>query len=377
MNTEVIFTEKGMVKRKLLESKDKNIQQLLDNIFSYTGYHKLQKNIKNATRLLKYPQEELICKHEDCNNRVFINNGTNKKNDYCSNKCASSSLYTLKKREATCIEKYGCKNPLQNEDIRKKREATCIEKYGCKNPLQNEDIRKKREATMIMKYGIAHPLQNKDIKSKINYKIGYKIEDDYQFIIDNFVDDKFMISKFKNYYSCSSSTAYLTINRLGIKYPKIGISEKEKMVQQMFNSYNCDFNTKKLISPFEVDIYFKDYNFAIEYNGIYWHRYQSKKDKFRHQQKALLLKELDIQLIHIYEEVNEYMLTFIPDMISSDSSPGIPGDDIIIIDLDYDNGNWLESDYDLIEILEPQIIPGLKYIVYNSGYLKYKRKIND
>lgn len=60
-------------------------------------------------------------------------------------------------------------------------------------------------------------------------------------------------------------------------------------------------NSKKIISPFELDIFIPEKNIAIEYNGLYWHS-EEKKEKNYHLKKTLLCEEKGIFLIHIFED---------------------------------------------------------------------------
>lgn len=71
------------------------------------------------------------------------------------------------KRRKTCIEKYGCENPQQNEKIKNKTRKTCIEKYGCENPGQNEIVKNKMKTTNLLKYNSEYPSQNNIVKNKI------------------------------------------------------------------------------------------------------------------------------------------------------------------------------------------------------------------
>ena len=49
----------------------------------------------------------------------------------------------IEKTKQTCIEKYGCENPIQNKEIREKIKQTNIKKYGVDNPTKNKEIRLK------------------------------------------------------------------------------------------------------------------------------------------------------------------------------------------------------------------------------------------
>ena len=103
--------------------------------------------------------------------------------DYRCRKCAEV------KRKKTCVEKYGCEYPAQNEDVIKKTKQTNIEKYGCvcamncdeikekiieKNQknygcdwgLSSEIIKEKSKKTCIEKYGVENVSQSEEIKEK-------------------------------------------------------------------------------------------------------------------------------------------------------------------------------------------------------------------
>lgn len=62
-------------------------------------------------------------------------------------------------------------------------------------------------------------------------------------------------------------------------------------------------NSRKIISPLELDIYIPEKKLAIEYDGIYWH--SQINDKKYHLNKTKLCEEKGIQLIHIFE--NEWL----------------------------------------------------------------------
>tara|TARA_Y100000310_G_C20671249_1_gene810430 strand:- start:969 stop:2192 length:1224 start_codon:yes stop_codon:yes gene_type:complete len=65
------------------------------------------------------------------------------------------------------------------------------------------------------------------------------------------------------------------------------------------------YNSRKIISPKELDIYIPSKNIAIEYNGLYWHS-RDDKDKNDHKLKTLLCRDKDIKLIHIFSDEWKY-----------------------------------------------------------------------
>lgn len=61
-------------------------------------------------------------------------------------------------------------------------------------------------------------------------------------------------------------------------------------------------NTRKVIPPYELDIYIPDKHVAIEFNGIYWHSEKNGKDRNYHRNKWTQCKQNGVQLITIWED---------------------------------------------------------------------------
>ena len=62
-----------------------------------------------------------------------------------------------------------------------KYKATCLEKYGCKNAFQNEEIKQKIRETNQKNLGVDYPQQNKEVKAKTNKTCKEKYGYDYAF----------------------------------------------------------------------------------------------------------------------------------------------------------------------------------------------------
>ncbi len=73
-------------------------------------------------------------------------------------------------------------------------------------------------------------------------------------------------------------------------------------------------NDKKILSPYELDMYMPELKLAIEYNGIYWHNEVNKDDDY-HLNKTELCEQQGIQLIHIYEDDWSYKQDIVKSMI--------------------------------------------------------------
>ena len=80
----------------------------------------------------------------------------------CSRKCGS--ILSQRKREQTCLDKYGVAHPIQNKDVQNKQISTCLEKYGVDNYYKSDKIKQIR----LQKYGVEYLLQSSKIREKIN-----------------------------------------------------------------------------------------------------------------------------------------------------------------------------------------------------------------
>ena len=82
--------------------------------------------------------------------------------------CKSNSCIN-KKREDTCIKKYGVKYIFQAEEVKEKIKDTNLGRYGAENPFGSKEIRDKIKDTWQKNYGenITNPGQAQDVKDKI------------------------------------------------------------------------------------------------------------------------------------------------------------------------------------------------------------------
>jgi hypothetical protein len=85
----------------------------------------------------------------------------------------------------------------------------------------------------------------------------------------------------------------------------IGSSKFEDEIENFLINNNIETkrNSRKVISPKELDIFISEYKIAIEFNGLYWHsEISGGKDKNYHLNKTEECKKRNIQLIHIFED---------------------------------------------------------------------------
>lgn len=109
-------------------------------------------------------QENPFCEHGKKRRFISLSKGYFSENVA---KCKNCKEEIKKKREKTCLEKYGVKSSLQSEKIRIEAKNTLIKKYGTDHPSKSSIIREKMKKTFMKKYGVEHPLKSKKIKEKV------------------------------------------------------------------------------------------------------------------------------------------------------------------------------------------------------------------
>ena len=146
--------------------------------------------------------------------------------------------------------------------------------------------------------------KNHIIQKNINFPTDYKLLTS----IDQYIKAKNSILK----YSCnkcdSIRESYWPYIRCIKCYPyNKSIAENEILEYCQSLSCNILSNSRSIIKPLELDIYLPDHNLAIEYNGLFWHSYDSTEaeNKDYHLNKTTLCQEKGIQLFHIFE--NEWI----------------------------------------------------------------------
>ena len=77
-----------------------------------------------------------------------------------------------------------------------------------------------------------------------------------------------------------------------------------KHIMEELLGIKCEYNTRKIITPYELDIYFSEFKLAIEYNGKGWHYKEEvvNRDKI----KIKLCNDKNITLVIITENNRDY-----------------------------------------------------------------------
>lgn len=274
------------------------------------------------------------------------------------NKDQSHWNESLKKRRTTCMKKYGVdsitkvyeirkraaetfKNidPVIKQEIMRKRTASKIKKYGIDNisnqrkmkdtisKFSNEkiaDIKRRKMKTVREKYGVDYVCQIQKAKDRV-VSAQRKFHYENYIVKDKFVEPLFSLEE----YMCCEDTSKLkwrckncgNVFQSGFKEHSsymircmkckpllhaISNTEKElvKFIRKNYKGRVIP-NSRKIISPRELDIYIPDLNIAFEYDGMYWHSENMGTPKEYHIEKTECCNEKGIKLIHIFE--NDYL----------------------------------------------------------------------
>lgn len=234
------------------------------------------------------------------------------------------------KQKITNILKYGVEHTFQSENNKEKSKLTMNRKYGCDYAQQNKNIKEKQLKSMIEKYGVTTMSQTKTGKEK-------NIISHRKTLFKKFAKNKFVIPMFseQEYVENGDATEYnwkccecnhifkSSRNEVWFKegavksyarcpncFPKQAcISASEKDVANFIRSItHCKVveNTRHLIDNYEIDIYVPDKNIAIEFDGLFYHSFESGIPINYHLAKTLLCQQKNIQLIHIFENEWKY-----------------------------------------------------------------------
>lgn len=175
------------------------------------------------------------------------------------------------KRQQTMINRFG---ENYKDVLAKRRESTNLERYGCKNAMQNKTISEKARQIQNEKYG-----QHREVilaKSAATCKQRYGVN-----------------NIFKSPDFCKRFPGH--------------ISSLEKDLQDFVKTLNIDFRTsvRDVISckdrVLELDIYIPEKSVAIELDGLYWHSELYKAANY-HQLKTDACNAKGIRLLHIFSD---------------------------------------------------------------------------
>lgn len=230
----------------------------------------------------------------------------------------SKSKDVREKTKQTNLERYGSTAPAGNKDIQEKIRKTFLKNYGVDHPLRSKIVQDKLQQTNLEKYGVSNPLLAKEIRARLlstrqknNWPIFKEFLASKKISIlsteDDFVNKKELMFKcqlcsheWQEHKMLGSSRRMVCPNCT--RTNKGSIEEKMLLhyIQSIYSGPIIE-NTRKVISPYELDVYLPDLKLAFEFNGTYWHSENAGKPSDYHITKTRLCNKQGIRLIHIFE----------------------------------------------------------------------------
>lgn len=247
---------------------------------------------------------------KECGNKCKFNGIKYGYYECCSKKCSN------KLKIKNINKKYNVKNISCLKFIKDKKKKTFNEKYGVDSVFKFKDVINKRNKTFKEKYD-GYPLKNKEIRLKINNKKKNNFIND---CLNNIripcdIEPLFDIESFTNItdknlkFKCKKCKSTFTDHLMWGSNPICKKCNPNSLFENEIFDYlkyelklNVEKNNRNVLNNLELDIFVKDYNIAIECDGLYWHSEFYKKDKNYHLNKTKLCNEKNIRLIHIFED---------------------------------------------------------------------------
>ena len=220
-----------------------------------------------------------------------------------------SGYHNIEQMKQTNLERYGVEYAQNSDIIKEKIKCTNLKRYGNEYAIGSDTVRKKIVETSIDKYDDTNPYRGKlhrELIKKFPELIGFS-GNKYICKCLNINCDVCEKKQFE-----LPSPIFRRRKNQGIELCPIlnpilvsdGTSDIENDIYLYIKSiYSGKIiqNDRSILNGKEIDIYLPEMNFAIEFNGLYWHS-EVYKDKIYHQEKTILCENKGIQLIHIWED---------------------------------------------------------------------------
>lgn len=203
--------------------------------------------------------------------------------NYCSSKCAHNDPEVTGKTKRTNLERYGVVSSTQRKEVREKIAQTVMEKYGVDNPSKHPDIRAKKSINAIKQ-------KNKNI--------------DKQHEIAEMIERGCTQDQIGKELNISQPRVHHLLSKLSLQTQSNPYSQPEKEILEYIKSLTKSeilTNTKRVIPPYELDIFVPSKSIAVEVNGCYWHSELSGKNRQYHNTKLSLCNDHYIRLYQILD----------------------------------------------------------------------------
>lgn len=189
---------------------------------------------------------------------------------------------------------------------------SCEEHYEqYKNMIHN-----KKKKTLVKNYGVENPMYDKNIVEKNHKTYKYRYWDIFliklkQKQIEPLFNKKYFINNFSTFeYKCLRCGNVFISDNTNEQHVFCGCknwrSNYEDEIITWIKSVNPNIQVIKnkrfsfINTTRECDIYLPEYNLGIDFHGLYWHS-NIEKNRSYHQEKWKLFKNIEINIIQIFE----------------------------------------------------------------------------
>jgi hypothetical protein len=231
----------------------------------------------------------------------------------------STNLITgdqLEKNKKISKERYGTEYFIQSKEIQDKVKNTCLSRYGVPFARQVKEFQEKGKITCLEKYGVDNIFKSSSFQdsNKIQNKQRFFNEVIKAFdCIPMFTLDEFVGVDQEYTWRCKICESIFSCNiNNGIRpicpvcYPKSKSTPQQQIFEFLSSIIGTEQiiqNTRKIISPLELDFYIPNKCIAIEFNGNYWHsEIGANTPNTYHITKLLECEKKNIRLIQIFED---------------------------------------------------------------------------
>lgn len=250
----------------------------------------------------------------------------------------------------------GVKCMANSDYIQKLKSSTVQQKYGVDHFSETNEYKEKFKTTMLLRHGVTNPSYCPNILSDRARK---KQRTFWNKLCDIIKDKSIPMHTFDEYthvrdkelsWKCTSCEVEFTSHIFGVLpecpmcYPRAAPGSQSKTEQDIifeirkFYSGEIIENSRKIISPKELDIFIPEFNFAIELNGLYWHSDEKLESQY-HRDKYEKCNEQNISLLmitdHEWKNKRELIINMIKHRIHQSEIDKIPAKNTTANLIDY------------------------------------------
>jgi len=256
---------------------------------------------KEAVYLEIHGLEHPVCENPWCNNHTSLNTFTAGFSRFCSVKCRNQSPDGIA----------GARKPKSGEAT-KKREQTCLERYGVRHISQTQQKKEKQKETSLKRYGVDHFMKDPLRASQVSKK---RVENWLPSRIEKIEGLTLLSETYINCFEdlewqCNECDTQFWRNLRDGRIPECpNCNRARSFPEDEINTFlrELGFTTKKndrtIIAPLEIDILIPDARIGIEFDGLWHHRNMPAS---YHLNKTEQMEKQGFQLIHIFEDEWKY-----------------------------------------------------------------------